>query len=292
MGRKKRKLDAPTAHCPLPGLGGSIPPPPPPPPTGGEKTSFEVKKYRYDASAFRSISDFINYVKNQRMATDAAFQIAGPHGAVAHKTEVWACTLSNEPIGYGRGKSRDHAINNACISSMQILRSPGWQDIVLNDDCCTQQGGFSAPVMNAFAPPPPMGMPPPMMGGIPPPFAMIGGVPPPMMGGFPPPIMGGIPPPNGVPPPGLPPAAVPPPAQPVQSGAPPLAVVQPPSSNPPVAPPAAAVVKPTTTVFGGATKKSVKLTMNAGKPNSNLVFFDEDECMEEKRATLSRYRVQ
>lgn len=247
---------------------------------------------------------------------------------IAHKTEVWACTLSNEPIGYGRGKSRDHAINNACISSMQILRSPGWQDIVLNDDCCTQQGGFSAPVMNAFAPPPPMGMgmggmvmmpppgalpppglmppppmgmapgmlppgmPPPMMGGIPPPFAMIGGVPPPMMGGIPPPIMCGIPPPNGIPPPGLPPASVPPPAQPVQSGAPPPAVVQPPSSNPPVAPPAAAVAKPTTTVFGGATKKSVKLTMNAGKPNSNLVFFDEDECMEEKRATLSRYRVQ
>ncbi|GMH75304.1 hypothetical protein TL16_g06716 [Triparma laevis f. inornata] len=248
MGRKKRKLDAPTAHCPLPGLGGSIPPPPPPPPTGGEKTSFEVKKYRYDASAFRSISDFINYVKNQRMATDAAFQIAGPHGAVAHKTEVWACTLSNEPIGYGRGKSRDHAINNACISSMQILRSPGWQDIVLNDDCCTQQGGILGPRHERLRSPAAYGYG------------------------------------NG--------GNVPPPAQPVQSGAPPLAVVQPPSSNPPVAPPAAAVVKPTTTVFGGATKKSVKLTMNAGKPNSNLVFFDEDECMEEKRATLSRYRVQ
>ena len=116
--------------------------------------------------------------------------------------------------------------------------------------------------------PMPMGVPPQM------------GVPPPM--GMPPPPMGMPPPPMGMPPPpmGKPPAA------------PPMGV--PPMGKPPAAPPASYgdTGGDATDVAPVVIKVGVKLGSGAKKVDtSNLVFYDEDECMEEKRATLARYRV-
>ena len=63
MGRKKRKAVSPLSS-------GAPPPPPPPPPNGfgnaEDSTTFLIRKYKFDATEFRNIQRFVDYVKNQR----------------------------------------------------------------------------------------------------------------------------------------------------------------------------------------------------------------------------------
>eukprot|EP00518_Triparma_eleuthera_P014430 CAMPEP_0182468700 /NCGR_PEP_ID=MMETSP1319-20130603/15903_1 /TAXON_ID=172717 /ORGANISM="Bolidomonas pacifica, Strain RCC208" /LENGTH=166 /DNA_ID=CAMNT_0024668925 /DNA_START=600 /DNA_END=1096 /DNA_ORIENTATION=+ len=165
MGRKKRKATSP------PNVGGVPPPPPPPPPTFGSSannkgnatatndgapTTFLVRKYKFDATEFRTIMKFVDYVKNQRML-DASF-LPSPTGSNPHRPYSYHVTIAGTPLGHGRGRSRDAAVENACRASFHVLSAPGWQDVELNIDCSL--GAFPPEPAN-MAPPPQQPPPPP-----------------------------------------------------------------------------------------------------------------------------------
>lgn len=232
MGRKKRPAAAaafngaaqPHAYMPPPAAlfdqyGRPLPmpptmmPPPPPQPVGlpdvsssvagkrqrvdggdggsenGERTTYPVKKYRPD-SYYKTIDAFQKYTKSHRM--DAAYVKWTGGGATPEKPEVYGIRIAGSFLSWGRGKTRDAAIDAAIRAAFALVAAHGYNDFPLTDDCFTEQ-----PVVNlAPMPPPP---PPPML----PPGAA------PLPPGLPP----GLPPPSfAIPPPGAPPNfAIPPP---------------------------------------------------------------------------------
>ena len=269
MGRKKRKVcdtDSAAASASAAAGGGqyNIPPPPPPPPNANpsdasaSEESFLVKKYKYSTGSHRYITEFVQYTKSHRM-TDSFFTRYRWPGIVDDSTQakslVFFCSVGGQALGYGRGKTKSEAIENACKASFHILRSPNWQDIPLNNDSFTSgppappvEENLSAPAglavpnivpgLNGWVgePPHPSMMILPSKGNImlPPPSMLHSG--PPLGGDADTPSPGaaaqdkatssdsapttGIPP-MGVPPPGVPPPGVPPP------GAPPIGIPPP-----------------------------------------------------------------
>lgn len=116
MGRKKRKLDAPTAqpaHCPLPGLGGLIPPPPPPPPTGGEKTSFEVK-----------VRSAINPQTNPRPVYFSSQKRSGEKFYKRSKMTVPAASYEHEPRNLSRPTYHVACVSNIIALATSTSRTP------------------------------------------------------------------------------------------------------------------------------------------------------------------------
>lgn len=204
MGRKKRSANAmnqqqafpppPGAgyppnvyqqHVPMPPGYPGVPPPafnpygvpppiPPPIPSQPNKKakkieSFLVKKYR-PSKHFRCIEAFQRYTKNHRM-TDASFtQIDPPNrGATADKKHVYCTRIGGSDLSWGRGVTRDIAIDNACRAAFALVAAHGYTDFDTNEDCLTVE-----PMTLYQEAPVPVPLPPPPQGvGIP-------GVPPPM----------------------------------------------------------------------------------------------------------------
>lgn len=159
----------------------------------GERTVFPVKKYRPD-SYYRSIDAFQKYSKSHRM--DSAYVKWNGGGATPEKPEVYGIRISGSFLSWGRGKTRDAAIDAAVRAAFALVAAHGYNDFTLTDDCFMEE---PVHVNLAPIPPPP---PPPML----PPGAA------PLPPGLPPP---GLPPPSfAIPPPGAPPnfALPPPPA--------------------------------------------------------------------------------
>lgn len=147
--------------------------------------------------------------------TDATFtQISPPNrGATSSSPMVFTARIGKSDLSWGRGKTRDVAIDNACRAAFALVAAHGYTDFDCNDDCLTVEpmqlhvkdngsgnagngngngNGNAAPL-----PPPPMnGMLPP-----PPPMGMVMGigmgmgmgmgmnVPPPPLPPVPPPMM-------------------------------------------------------------------------------------------------------
>ena len=238
MGRKKRKAGEAQAAPAVggappmapPGAYGAYPPPPPgayppppaayssrgpppvPPPhekrprpnSGGDPPDAErylVKKYRPD-SYYRSIDSFARYTKAHRMI-DAAYVRLPPSGGygTSDKPYVFATRIGGQALSWGRGKTRDAAIDCACRAAFMLVNAHGYQDFQMDEDCFTTEPPPDMPIgMGGMAMPPPPPPPPP-----PGPPGMYGapgvpGLPPP-----PPPPGAGVP---GLPPP-PPPSAVP-----------------------------------------------------------------------------------
>jgi len=142
MGRKKRKVgengtiqsitetnNISGTNNPTQGQYGGIKyggntgiPPPPPPPAVDEPDTYLCKKYRYQQGEYRYITEFINYLKQHRMLEATFNRDPAGQGAAGHKKEVWYCCVSGTPLGYGRGSSRDKAIECACKASFHVLR--------------------------------------------------------------------------------------------------------------------------------------------------------------------------
>jgi len=249
----------------------------------GERHSYPVKKYRPD-SYYRSIEAFTRYTKAHRML-DASYVRWTQGGGTAEKPVVFGIRIAGSFLAWGRGKTRDAAIDASIRAAFALVAAHGYDDFTLTDDCFTEEP-FDAPLAPIPPPPPP---PPP----LPP-----GGAPP-LPPGLPPaPLPPGMPP-NFVAPPGVPPPsfAVPPP-QMAENMIP-----------QPVAPKADLAVA-STVVEGGASAaaKMVGLVPSAKsasagnakdgakKKGSNLVFEGdgvdeqgEELSMEEVRMKVPRY---
>jgi len=248
-----------------------------------------VKKYRPD-SHYRSIDSFARYTKAHRMI-DAAYVRLPPSGGygTSDKPYVFATRIGGQALSWGRGKTRDAAIDCACRAAFMLVNAHGYQDFQMDEDCFTTEPPPDMPVgMGGMAMPPPPPPPPP-----PGPPGMYGapgvpGLPPPP----PPPPGAGVP---GLPPP-PPPSAVPLIPQPMA-----LATAAPVASAVTAGAAAAGASIPAATAIGSganggsagaALKVSVSLTGGGGGDSTTpskgkklkgglTLVFDGDEVMDE-----------
>lgn len=180
MGRKKRNLqgaDEPHQHV--------AEPPQAKKPRQEEK--YLVKKYRAERH-FDAMDAFVKYTKSHRML-DAAY-VRWFKGMTPEKPFVFSTRVGGTDLGWGRGKTREAAMDAACRAAFALVAAHGYNNFPVDEDCLTTE-----PVDLAPLPPPP---PPP-----------IPGVFPPLPPGYPPAFLG-VPPP--LPPPPLPPSLPPPPS--------------------------------------------------------------------------------
>lgn len=286
MGRKKRGSAVIAAAHPHAGVGGGPPPPPPPvakKARGEEK--YLVKKYR-PAKHFDAMDAFVKYTKGHRML-DAAY-VRTFVGTTPEKPFVFSVRVAGQDLAWGRGNSRERAMDCACRAAFALVAAHGYNNFPLDEDCLTQQP-------QDLLPPPP---PPPLPPGFPPGFGIPGGPPPPLP---PPPgvgVIGGYP----QPPPPLPGMIAPPPP-------PPQVIPQPKVllDTIPMASSLGTSVSVPTPIAGVAVTDtklpavSLSLTTAASKPKKTLkggliLVFDSGEdgpnevCMEERRASLPRYQ--
>lgn len=272
---------------------------------GGERTSYPVKKYRPD-TYYRSIEAFARYTKSHRML-DATY-VQWTHGGATHdRPHVFGIRIAGSFLSWGRGKTRDAAIDAAIRAAFALVAAHGYDDFTLTEDCFTEEP-YDVP--NSMAPMPP---PPPPLG-----FGRGGGMMMMMMGGG---LGGGPPLPPGMPPPppGMPPnfsglVQLPPGGS---GGGPPPPLGMPPSFTDealipqPVAPNANLAVASTVVVgdgsassvggvtsmkVGGGASSSIMSTPTTGS-SKGLVFGGglvdengEEMSMEEMRMRLPRFQ--
>jgi hypothetical protein len=159
--------------------------------TSSERQSYPVKKYRPD-SYYRSIEAFTRYTKAHRML-DASYVKWNQGGGTPEKPIVFGIRIAGSYLSWGRGKTRDAAIDAAIRAAFALVAAHGYDDFTLNEDCFMEEP-FDAPVLAPMPPPPPPPpppymVPPPLPPGMPPNFMVPPGLPPSSMGGF------GMPPP-------------------------------------------------------------------------------------------------
>eukprot|EP00543_Licmophora_paradoxa_P012572 CAMPEP_0202478810 /NCGR_PEP_ID=MMETSP1360-20130828/94653_1 /ASSEMBLY_ACC=CAM_ASM_000848 /TAXON_ID=515479 /ORGANISM="Licmophora paradoxa, Strain CCMP2313" /LENGTH=380 /DNA_ID=CAMNT_0049106105 /DNA_START=245 /DNA_END=1387 /DNA_ORIENTATION=- len=253
MGRKKRNaaqaMVQPAQHMahpyypPPPPPGGvgygnpyqQLPPPPPPPPPSSNgnpnkksKTDSErylVKKYRPERH-YDAMDAFVKYTKSHRM-TDASY-VRTFQGTTPEKPFVFSTRIGGVDLGWGRGRTREAAMDCACRAAFALVAAHGYNQFPLDDDCLTEPPQDIAvtlppppppPLPGATGPPlppplPGMGGPPLLPPGMPPPPPLPGAtgppLPPPLPGmGGPPLLPPGMPPPHLQPPPPPPPQVIP-----------------------------------------------------------------------------------
>lgn len=157
----------------------------------GEK--YLVKKYRPD-KIYAAMDAFVKYTKSHRML-DASY-IRWKTGVTPEKPFVFSTRVGGQDLGWGRGRTREAAMDAACRAAFALVAAHGYNNFPLDDDCLME------PPMDPLPPPPPP--PPPGMPG------MYPGAPPHMVPPGMPPMPPGLPP--GLPPllgshaPPLPPA--------------------------------------------------------------------------------------
>lgn len=237
-----------------------------------------VKKYRPERH-YDAMDAFVKYTKSHRMV-DAAY-VRTFKGTTPEKPYLFSTRVGGVDLGWGRGRTREAAMDCACRAAFALVAAHGYNQFPLDDDCLTQEPQDLPPPL---PPPPPPGMPP------------FGGPPPP---GYPsfgqPPLPPTGPPPNLPPPP--PPQVIPQPkalseALPVASSLS-TTVPQPTAISAPVDSKPAAVVTmnlPSSSAVTAAPPKKKIL-----KGGMTLAFDAEEDtpnelCMEERRASLHRYQ--
>eukprot|EP00815_Leptocylindrus_aporus_P006848 CAMPEP_0116055962 /NCGR_PEP_ID=MMETSP0322-20121206/3731_1 /TAXON_ID=163516 /ORGANISM="Leptocylindrus danicus var. apora, Strain B651" /LENGTH=228 /DNA_ID=CAMNT_0003539689 /DNA_START=198 /DNA_END=884 /DNA_ORIENTATION=+ len=217
----------------------------------------------------------VKYTKTHKMISDAKYE-EHPVGGTEDKPHMYKVVVGGQTLGYGRGKTRDEAIDHAIRATFFLVQAHGYE-LEQNEDCLTKE-----PTVQFQPPPPPPPMPPP-------PGSVVGGLPPP--------------PPPGVSDVMVQPAVIPQPkslsselAVATRSG---VGVTQKPVQLI-VAAAATSSVGGSLSGVGGAGVGGVgvqgKGSVGSKKSgtDSNLVFqppSSEDECMEELRAKLPRYSL-
>lgn len=148
--------------------------------SSSERQSYPVKKYRPD-SYYRSIESFTRYTKAHRML-DASYVKWNQGGGTPEKPIVFGIRIAGSYLSWGRGKTRDAAIDAAIRAAFALVAAHGYDDFTLNEDCFTEEP-FDAPVLAPMPPPPPPPpppymVPPPLPPGMPPNFMVPPGLPP------------------------------------------------------------------------------------------------------------------
>eukprot|EP00980_Cylindrotheca_fusiformis_P025326 scaffold13478_cov132-Cylindrotheca_fusiformis.AAC.19 len=237
---------------------------------------------------------FVKYTKSHRML-DASY-VRWNKGITTEKPHVFSTRVGGVDLGWGRGKTREAAMDCACRAAFALVSAHGYNNFPLDDDCLMEP-----PV--DLPPPPPPPPPPGTMPGLPP------GLPPmPYTNGAPVPPSNMPPPPVGMPPlpPGMPPQPPPPNL--------PSADLIPQAQVAPTVAPTASSLTGTTKTFGSSNPAStdatpsLSMSLTGGTTTTNngakekkklkggltLVYDpgegDEEMCMEEMRASLPRYQ--
>ena len=109
----------------------------------GERHSYPVKKYRPD-SYYRSIEAFQKYTKSHRMI-DAAYVRWTAGGGTPEKPIVMGIKIAGTFLSWGRGKTRDAAIDASIRAAFALVAAHGYDDFTLTEDCFTEEP-FDAPV--------------------------------------------------------------------------------------------------------------------------------------------------
>ncbi|KAG7360916.1 hypothetical protein IV203_036015 [Nitzschia inconspicua] len=146
----------------------------------GEK--YLVKKYRPD-KVYAAMEAFVKYTKSHRML-DASY-IRWKTGVTPEKPFVFSTRVGGQDLGWGRGKTREAAMDAACRAAFALVAAHGYNNFPLDDDCMME------PPIDPLPPPPPPPLPPP---GVP---GMYSAVPPHMVLPGMPPLPPGLPPPPG-----------------------------------------------------------------------------------------------
>lgn len=135
--------------------------------------SYLVKKYR-PTKIYSAMEAFVKYTKSHRML-DASY-VRWRTGVTTEKPFVFSTRVGGTDLGWGRGKTRDAAIDCACRAAFSLVAAHGYNNFPIDADCLTD-----APV-DPLPPPPPPPPPPPIgIGGLPPGFTH-----PPLPHGLPP----------------------------------------------------------------------------------------------------------
>merc|ERR1719273_2193217 len=116
---------------------------------------------------------------------DACFVRVSTNYTDPDRPYLFSTRIGGQDLAWGRGKSRDAAIDCACRAAFSLVQAHGYEEFSLDDDCLT-----SMPERAETHPPPPPPPPPPLPPGAPPPMA--NGSTPGYPSGFPP---GMVPPP-------------------------------------------------------------------------------------------------
>jgi hypothetical protein len=253
--------------------------------------NYLVKKYRAEKT-YASMEAFQRYTKAHRML-DAAY-VRWNKGVTAEKPFVFSTRVGGTDLGYGRGKTREAAMDCACRAAFHLVNAHGYKNFSMDDDCLLD------PPQDLPPPPPP----PPLPGvlvtnanG----FSIPGLPPPPLPPGvFPQATLGGmlLPPP---PPPPLPPASgiIPPPPLPADLIPQPLVATQTPAAtslNTTNTSANNSETATTTTTTVSLSFAPVKVFKSSKLKGGLTLIFDpgmdgpDEESMEEKRASLTRYQ--
>ncbi|KAL7561921.1 hypothetical protein ACA910_005102 [Epithemia clementina (nom. ined.)] len=122
--------------------------------------SYLVKKYRAERSSV-AMEAFVKYTKSHRML-DASY-VRWTKGVTSEKPFVFSTRVGGVDLGWGRGRTRDSAIDCAVRAAFSLVGAHGYRNFPLDDDCLLE-----APVDDVPPPPPP---PPPPLGV--PPLGMV-----------------------------------------------------------------------------------------------------------------------
>lgn len=121
--------------------------------------------------------------------TDASFTQITPtnRGASLSCPIVFSLKIGGSDLSWGRGKTRDVAIDNACRAAFALVAAHGYTDFDCNEDCLTvepmqllvESSNGSNGIGNGGGGEVPL--PPPPLGGVlpPPPMGMMRNIPPP-----------------------------------------------------------------------------------------------------------------
>jgi hypothetical protein len=223
-----------------------------------------VKKYRAEKN-YASMEAFVRYTKAHRML-DASY-VRWNIGVTAEKPFVFSTRVGGTDLGWGRGKTREAAMDCAVRAAFALVNAHGYKNFTLDEDCLTQ--------LPEDAPPPPPPPPPPP---------------------FPPPPHGMLLAPGGLPLPPLPPGYVaPPPVVPDMIPQPKLPQHVPVPSTVMTDVPSAATVTPAPVSLTWNKPHTTTTSLRQLKGGLVLVFDPQSEgpkevCMEELRLAHPRYQ--
>jgi hypothetical protein len=253
--------------------------------------TFLVKKYR-PTKIYAVMEAFVKYTKSHRML-DASY-VRWNKGVTTEKPHVFSTRVGGVDLGWGRGKTREAAMDCACRAAFALVSAHGYNNFPLDDDCLMQPPVDLPPPPPP--PPPPGALPPGLPPGMPPmPFSN---------GAHMPPQPNMPPPPIGMPPlpPGMPPQP-PPPSFPSADLIPQAQILS-------TATPTASSLSGISTAIAPAASPSLSMSLNGQVVANNntsatkakkklkggltLVYDpgegDDEMTMEEMRASLPRYQ--
>ena len=94
--------------------------------------SFLVKKYR-PAKSYDAMEAFVKYTKTHRML-DATY-VRWRTGVTAEKPFVFSARVGGVDLGWGRGKTREAAMDCACRAAFSLVAAHGYNKWVRSFYC-------------------------------------------------------------------------------------------------------------------------------------------------------------